>query len=135
LSPTIYSTLLLECELVSIRIRTNWEDGTKCVRLLAREKWIVFLNRCRLRGDNAEFTNGKINHSAIFDDHNDSEGKFTLSRMPLLHIGKVRLGKCPPSNTAINNDHQPPRISHAMRNVKMRLIESTMSLLVVDEAK
>ena len=41
LSPTIYSTLLLECELVSIR--TNWEDGTKSVRL-ARDQWIVFLN-------------------------------------------------------------------------------------------
>ena len=41
LSPTIYSTLLLECELVSIR--TNWEDGTKSVRL-ARKQWIVFLN-------------------------------------------------------------------------------------------
>ncbi len=41
LSPTIYSTLLLECELVSIR--TNREDGTKSVRL-AHDKWIVFLN-------------------------------------------------------------------------------------------
>ena len=41
LSPTIYSTLLLECELVSIR--TNREDGTKSVRL-AHNEWIVFLN-------------------------------------------------------------------------------------------
>jgi len=131
LSPTIYSTLLLECELVSIR--TNREDGTKSVRL-ARDKWIVFLNRCGLRGEDAEFTDGRINHSAIFDGHDHPEGTFTL-RMPLLRVGKVHPGKSPPSNTAINNDYEPPRISHAMRDVKMRLIESTMSLLVVDAAK
>jgi hypothetical protein len=131
LSPTIYSTLLLECELVSIR--TNREDGTKSVRL-ARDKWIVFLNRCGLRGEDAEFTDGKINHSTIFDDRDDSAGTCTV-RMPLLRVGKVRPGKSPPWNTAINSGDQPPRISHAMRDVKMRLIKATMNLIVVDQAK
>jgi len=87
-----------------------------------------------LRGEDAEFTDGKINHSAIFDDHDDSAGTCTV-RMPLLRVGKVRPGKSPPSNTSINSGDQPPRISHAMRDVKMRLIKATMNLIVVDQAK
>ena len=71
---------------------------------------------------------------AAADDHDDSGGKFTL-RMPFLHVGKVRSGKSPPMNMAINIGDEPPWLSHAMCDVKMRLIESTMSLLVVDEAK
>ncbi len=64
-----------------------------------------------------------------------AEGTFTR-RMPLLRVGKVRRGKSPPSNTAINRGDEPPRISHAMRYVKMNLIECTMSLmLVVDDAR
>ena len=132
LSPAIYSALLLECELVSVRTS---RDGSKTVRL-AREKWIDLLNRHGLRGVDAEYTDGQINHSAIFDHHDDAvaEGMFTR-RMPLLRVGKVRPGKSPPSNTAINRGDEPPRLSHAMRDVKMRLIESTMSLLVVNEAE
>ncbi len=91
-----------------------------------------------MRGVDAEYTDGQINHSAIFDHDDDAvaEGMFT-QRMPLLRVGKVCLGKSPPStsSTAINRGDEPPRLSHAMRDVKMRLIESTMSLLVVDEAE
>lgn len=132
LSPTIYSALLLKCDLVSIRTS---RDGSKSVRL-AREKLIEFINQYGLRGD-AEYTDGQINHSAIFDHHDDAvaEGTFTR-RMPLLRVGKVRPGKSPPSNTAINRGDEPPRITHAMRDVKMMLAEATMSLmLIVDEAK
>ena len=87
-----------------------------------------------MRGEDAEFTDGKINHSTIFDDRDDSAGTCTV-RMPLLRVGKVRPGKSPPWNTAINSGDQPPRISHAMRDVKMRLIKATMNLIVVDQAK
>ena len=55
--------------------------------------------------------------------------------MPLLRVGKVRPGKCPPSNMAINSGDEPPRVTHAMRAVKMKFIEATIRLLVVDEAK
>jgi len=132
LSPAIYSALLLECELVSVRTS---RDGSKTVQL-AREKWIDLLNQHGLRGVDAEYTDGQINHSAIFDHRDDAvaEGMFTR-RMPLHRVGKVRLGKSPPSNTAINRGDEPPRLSHAMRDVKMRLIESTTSLLVVNEAE
>ena len=75
LSPAIYSALLLECELVSVRTS---RDGSKTVRL-AREKWIDLLNRHGLREVDAEYTDGQINHSAIFDHHHDAvaEGMFT----------------------------------------------------------
>jgi hypothetical protein len=44
-----------------------------------RKKWIAFLDRYGLRGD-AEFTDGKIHHSAIFDDHDDDAGTHTARR-------------------------------------------------------
>ncbi len=132
LSPTNYSALLLECELVSIH--TSRVDRSKNIRL-DREKWIDFLNQYGLREEDAEFTDGAIKSSVIFDDLDDAVGMSTHIRLPLLRVGKVRLGKSPPSNTAINSDNEPPRLSHAMCDVKMRLIESTMSLLVIDEAK
>ena len=103
LSPINYSALLLECQLV--QTRTNLSDGSRFVRF-ERKKWIAFLDRYGLRGD-AEFTDGKIYHSAIFDDHDDDAGTYT-ARMPLLCVGKVRTGKCPPSNTAINSGDEPP---------------------------
>ncbi len=46
LSPTIYSTLLLKCDLVEIHTS---RDGSKSVRL-AREKLIEFINQYGLRG-------------------------------------------------------------------------------------
>ena len=64
LSPAIYSALLLECELVSVHTS---RDGSKKTVRLAWEKWIDLLNRHGLRGVDAEYTNGQINHSAIFD--------------------------------------------------------------------
>ena len=77
----------------------------------------------------AEYTDGQINHSAFFGHHDNAVAEGTLTqRMPLLCIGKVHSGKSPPSNTAINRGDEPPRITHAMRNVKMRLVEATMSL-------
>ncbi len=89
------------------------------------------MDRYGLQGG-AEFTDGKIYHSAIFDDHDDDAGTYT-ARMSLLHVSKVRMGKCPHSNTAINSGNEPPRLTHAMQAVKF--IEATMRLLVVDEAK
>ena len=55
--------------------------------------------------------------------------------MPLLRVGKVRPGNSPPSNTAINSCIKPPRLTHAMREAKMKFIEATMRSLVIDEAK
>jgi hypothetical protein len=103
-----------------------------------RTKWIAILERYELRGVNgkggcAEFTDGKIFHAAVFGDNQCDPGTYT--RMPLLRVGKVRLGKCPPSNTAINSGDEPPQVTHAMRAVKMKFIEATIRLLVVDEAK
>ena len=87
------------------------------------------INEYRLR-DDAEYTDGQINHSAIFDHHDDAVAKGTFTRrMPLLRVGKVRPGKSPPSNTAINRGDEPPRISHAMRDAKMMLAEATISFL------
>jgi hypothetical protein len=43
------------------------------------KKWIAFLDRYGLRGD-AEFTDGKIYHSAIFDDHDDNAGTYMARR-------------------------------------------------------
>ena len=61
LSPTNYSALLLECELVTVR--TSQVDGSKSIRL-AREKWIDLLNQHGLREVDAEYTDGQINHIA-----------------------------------------------------------------------
>ena len=97
-----------------------------------QKNWIAFLDRCGLWGD-AEVTNGKIYHRAIFEDQDDG-GAYT-ARMPLLRVGKVRPGNSPPSNTAINSGIEPPRLTHAMREAKMKLIKATMRLLVIDEAK
>ena len=49
-------------------------------------------------------------------------------------LAKFVRGNPRPRIQPINRGDEPPRLSHAMRDVKMRLIESTMSLLVVDEA-
>ena len=132
LSTTIYSTLLLKCDLVEIRTS---RDGSKSIRL-AREKWIGFINQYHgLQGD-AEYTDGGIKRGAIFDDLDGAAAAGMIPKFPLLCVGKVRPGKSPPSNTAINRGDEPPRISHTMRDVKMNLIECTMSLmLVVDDAK
>ena len=120
----MYSALLLECELPG-----RWLQK----RTAYREKWIEFINQYGSRGD-AEFTDGAIKRSASFDGIDDAVGTLAI-RMPLLRVGKVCLGKCLPSNTAINNGNEPPWLSHNIRDVKMWLIESTMSLLVVDEVK
>jgi hypothetical protein len=137
LSPINYSALLLKCQLVNIR--TNTADGSRMVQL-ERKKWIAFLERYELRGDAngkggcAEFTDGKISHAAIFEDNQYDLGAYT-ARMPLLRMGKVCQGKCPPSNTAINSGDEQLRLTHAMREVKMTFIEATMSLLIVDKTK
>ncbi len=86
------------------------------------------------KGGCAEFTDGNISHAAIFEDNQYNPGAYT-ARMPLLRMGKVRQGKCPPSNTAINSGDESPRLTHAMQEVKMTFIEATMSLLVVDKTK
>jgi hypothetical protein len=55
--------------------------------------------------------------------------------MPLLRVGKVRPENGPPSNTAINSGIEPPRLTHAMWEVKMKFIKATIRLLVIHEAK
>jgi len=97
-----------------------------------RTKWIAFLERHELHGANgkggcAEFTDGKIFHAAMFGDNQCDPGTYT-ARMPLLRVGKVRPGKCPPSNMAINSGDEPPRVTHAMRAVKIKFIEATIRL-------
>jgi hypothetical protein len=106
-----------------------------------RTKWIAFLERYALRGANrkggcSEVTDGFIVHAAVFGDNNQCDpGTYKATKMALLRVGKVRPGKCPPSNTPINSGDEPPRVTHAMRAVKMKFIEATIRLLVVDEAK
>ena len=129
LSPINYSALLLECKLV--QTRANLVDDSRNVRF-DRKNWIAFLDRYGLRGD-AEVTDGQIYHRAIFEDQDDG-GAYT-TRMPLLRVGKVRPGNSPPSNTAINSGIEPPRLTHAIREAKMKFIKATMRLLVIDEAK
>ena len=92
LSPTNYSALLLECELVTVRTSSQ-VDGSKSIRL-AREKWIDFLNQYMLRGEDAEFTDGAIKRSVIVDDLDDAVGTPAHIRLPLLRVGKVHLGNC-----------------------------------------
>ncbi len=53
----------------------------------------------------------------------------------MIRIGRNESGKPPPSNTAINNGEEPPQMARAMREVKDRLREATMSLLDGDETK
>ena len=135
LSPIHYSSLLLECQLV--RIRKNPADGSRQV-MFDRTKWIAFLERYELRGVNgkggcAELTDGKIFHAAMFGDNQCDPGTYT--RMPLLRVGKVRPENGPPSNTAINSGIEPPRLTHAMWEVKMKFIKATIRLLVIHEAK
>ena len=137
LSPIHYSSLLLECQLV--RIRKNPADGSRQV-MFDRTKWIAFLERYELHGANgkggcSEVTDGFIVHAAVFGDNQCDPGTYKATKMALLRVGKVRPGKCPPSNTAINSGDEPPRVTHAMRAVKMKFIEATIRLLVVDEAK
>ncbi len=55
--------------------------------------------------------------------------------MPLLWVGKDCPGKFPHSNTAINSGDKPLQLTLAMQEVKMKFIEATMRLLVVDETK
>jgi hypothetical protein len=105
-----------------------------------RTKWIAFLDRYELRGANgkggcSEVTDGFIVHAAVFGDNQCDPGTYKATKMALLRVGKVRPGKCPPSNTAINSGDEPPRVTHAMQAVKMKFIEATIRLLVVDEAK
>jgi hypothetical protein len=105
-----------------------------------RTKWIAFLERYELRGANgkggcSEVTDGFIVHAAVFGDNQCDPCTYKATKMALLCVGKVRPGKCPPSNTAINSGDEPPRVTHAMRAVKMKFIEATIRLLVVDDVK
>ena len=66
----MYSALLLECELPG-----RWLEK----RTAYREKWIEFINQYGLRGD-AEFTDGAIKRSAIFDGIDDAVGLWVRSQ-------------------------------------------------------
>ena len=118
LSPINYSALLLECKLV--QTRANLVDDSRNVRF-DRKNWIAFLDRYGLRGD-AEVTDGKIYHRAIFEDRDDG-GAYT-ARMPLLRVGKVRPGNSPPSNTAINSGIEHTRTMGFSVTPKMHGMES-----------
>ena len=53
------------------------------------KKWIAFLDRYGLRGD-AKFTDGKIYHSAIFDDHDDDAGTYGNDAFTFMSAKYVR---------------------------------------------
>jgi hypothetical protein len=131
LSPSIYSTLLLKCKLVKI-IRGD-------VVIFDNKQWDVFQVSTGLRGDSygrggcMELTNARIKHAALFE--RGEVDNTTVSKLDVLRIGRVESGKLPPSNTAINYGEEPPRMTRAMREVKERLREVTLSLLDDDETK
>jgi hypothetical protein len=130
LPPSIYSALLLECKLVKIK---------QNVAMLDRKQWDVFQTSFGLRGDTygcggcMELTDARIKHAAIFEEGEVDNS--VSSWLSVLRVGRVKSGKPPPSNTAINNGEEPPRMTRAMREVKDCLREATMSLLDGDEAK
>jgi hypothetical protein len=129
LSPINYSALLLECQLV--QTPTNLSDGSRFVRFERKNGlhfWIDMGYGEMQSSLTAKFIAVPfLMIMMIMRVH--------MARMPLLRVGKVRTGKCLPSNMAINSGYEPPRLTHAMQAVKMQFIESTMRLLVVDEAK
>ena len=107
--------------------------------MLDNKQWDVFQTSTGLRGDSygrggcMELTNARIKHAALFE--RGEVDNTTVSKLDVLRIGRVKSGKPPPSNTAINNGEEPPRMTRAMREVKDCLREATMSLLDGDEAK
>lgn len=133
LSPTRYSALLLECELVRIKRSTNGR-GTIEVSL---DKWKTYLQEHNLGGDiygrNApiEVTDASVKRAAIErligEDIHDNHGSYI--KMIVLRVGEVETGNRV-SNTAINNPHdEPPRMNYRMRDAKIELIEETDNLL------
>ncbi len=50
----------------------------------------------------------KCSTNPIFEDQQQDVGVCTR-RLPLLLVGKVRLGESRPSNTAVNRGDEPPR--------------------------
>ena len=107
--------------------------------MLDNKQWDVFQTSTGLRGDSygrggcMELTNARIKHAALFERGEVDDT--TISKLDVLRIGRVESGKPPPSNTAINYGDEPPRMTRAMREVKERLREATMSLLDGDETK
>jgi len=131
-STSIYSQLLLKCKLVFIR---TMSDGSRAVRL-DREEWSAFMVRHGLGGNCGsescvELTDARINVNAIeraASTNNQIEK--VKKKMWVLRVGQIPAGERPPSNTAINNCQEPPRITRAMRQAKLCLINSTINLLI-----
>jgi hypothetical protein len=131
-STSIYSQLLLKCKLVFIR---TMSDGSRDVRL-DREEWSAFMVRHGLGGNCGsescvELTDARINVTAIeraASTNNQIEK--VKKKMWVLRVGQIPAGERPPSNTAINNCQEPPRITRAMRQAKLCLINSTINLLI-----
>ena len=131
-STSIYSQLLLKCKLVFIR---TMSDGSRAVRL-DREEWSAFMVRHGLGGNCGsescvELTDARINVNAIeraASTNNQIEK--VKKKMWVLRVGQIPAGERPPSNTAINNCQEPLRITRAMRQAKLCLINSTINLLI-----
>ena len=147
LSPEVYSALLLECKLVSIRNNSNGNRSA----FVEKEEWKEFLMRHGLRGDtfgrrgDVEFTTARINNIAIErmegtnNNNHDAATDTTKGRgskeMALLRVGRVVGSNKPPLPTAINRNEDPPRMNHAMRRAKTELCQSTVELYSVKESK
>jgi hypothetical protein len=131
-----YSKLLLECKL--IRVRRN-RDGSTTI-LVEKDQWNYFLVNNNLRGDaygrggSAELTDGKINMAAMkrLTGGGGDIKQNHFKKMFLLRVGKICPGTSPPSNTAINNGSEPPRMNHDMRRAKKKLIQAVSQLCLVD---
>ena len=114
LSPEVYSALLLECKLVSIRQNS---DGTRSA-FGENEEWKEFLRLHGLRGDTygrgggVEFSTARINTIAIermegmnINDATTDTAKGKVSRdMAVLRVGHVDGTGKPPAPTAINRN-------------------------------
>ena len=145
LSPEVYSALLLECKLVSIRQNS---DGTRSASG-ENEEWKEFLRLHGLRGDTygrgggVEFSTARINTIAIermegmnINDATTDTAKGKVSRdMAVLRVGHVDGTGKPPAPTAINRNEDPPRINHAMRKAKTKLCQATVELYSVADSK
>jgi hypothetical protein len=85
-----------------------------------------------------ELTDARINTKAIERATGMIQNTTTnpiekVKKMWVLRVGKISAGEKPPSNTAINNCQEPPRITRAMRHVKLHLIHLTIKLCLIDD--
>ena len=136
ISTSIYSQLLLKCKLVRIRTMSNC---SRYVRL-DREEWCALMVCYGLGGNCGsescvKLTNARLNLKAIeramwISASTNNPIEKVKKKMWVLRVGQISTGERPPSNTAINNYQEPPRITRALRHTKLFLINLTINMWI-----